>query len=150
MIEHKIRLDTHSPTGLAWVLTGEPALTNNAHGYYQGTINNVRYLAHRVVFYLHKGQWPRGVLDHIDGNGLNNSIDNLRDVTYTENNQNRVARGYRLHRDGKYEARISANKISYNLGLFEDAESARLAYLEAKRVLHPSAPARCYATEHPK
>lgn len=53
-------------------------------------------LAHRVAWAIHHGYWPTEFIDHIDGNGLNNSIDNLRIATRSTN-----ARNQPLHRDNK-------------------------------------------------
>lgn len=44
--------------------------------------------AHRIVWFLNYGEWPKGIIDHLDGNGLNNRLDNLRDVTSTNNGRN--------------------------------------------------------------
>lgn len=44
--------------------------------------------AHRIVWFLNYGEWPNGLIDHVDGNGLNNRLDNLRDVTSTNNGRN--------------------------------------------------------------
>lgn len=51
------------------------------------TINGVKLRAHRAAWALFYGAWPDGQIDHIDGNGLNNRIDNLRVVS---NRQNRL------------------------------------------------------------
>ena len=47
-----------------------------------------RIQAHVVVWILHHGKYPDNVIDHIDRNGLNNHITNLRDVTQAENMRN--------------------------------------------------------------
>lgn len=60
--------------------------------YFKTTITvdgkTVNLTAHRIVWFLNYGVWPEGLIDHIDGNGLNNRIDNLRDVTSTNNGRN--------------------------------------------------------------
>lgn len=46
--------------------------------------------AHRAAWAMYYGYFPEKVIDHIDNNPLNNRIDNLRAVTYSENSMNRT------------------------------------------------------------
>ena len=48
----------------------------------------VRLMAHRVAWAIYYGVWPTGMIDHINGDGLDNRICNLRDVTHKENARN--------------------------------------------------------------
>jgi len=52
-------------------------------------IDGIAYVAHRIVWVLVHGTIDDDkIIDHIDGNPLNNSIDNLRLTTQTVNNRN--------------------------------------------------------------
>lgn len=55
--------------------------------YLTGTFLGQKLATHRVVWAISEGKWP-DVVDHIDGNGRNNMIGNLRSVTASENQKN--------------------------------------------------------------
>ena len=105
-----------------------------------------RYQAHRLAWLLTHGEWPDEMIDHLDGNPLNNRISNLRDVSRSVNNQNqRKAQsrnstgflGVSFHkRTGKFQAQITLNGKDKHLGYFPTAELAHAAYLAAKREIH--------------
>lgn len=83
-------------------------------------------------------------LDHIDGNGCNNQLENLREAVQLENNRNMRKqegcsskyKGVSWHkREGKWCARIAAGELLPNgyhkriwLGYFEDEIEAAKAY----------------------
>ena len=144
-----------SETGeLRWKSTlGSRALVGNLAGCVNKThdcqyiqFQGKRYLAHRLAWLLTHGKWPDGVIDHLDGNPLNNRISNLRDVSNSVNGQNQrrtrsnTTSGFLgvtfNKRDSKFKAQIMLDGKSKYLGLFPTAELAHAAYLAAKRQLH--------------
>ncbi|WMX18811.1 hypothetical protein [Escherichia phage vB_EcoP_PAS7] len=150
-IEEYIALDPSSPTYLSWikaplrgrVKVGEPALISlSKTNYYRGKFQQKNLLAHRVVYYLATGIEPPAMLDHTDGNRQNNNPDNLRAVTARENNHNRHAcKGYHWRSNRNHWcAQIHVDGKEIYLGSFQTEAEARAAYLEGKRIYHPSAP----------
>jgi hypothetical protein len=109
----------------------------NNRGYKHGHVEYVKILAHRVTWAFIYGEWPSKQIDHINGDRLDNRIENLRQVTNQQNQKNRFKskanksgfNGVHRHYDGgKWVAAISVNGKSKHLGLFEkinDAVSAR-------------------------
>ena len=81
-------------------------------------------------------------IDHINGIKHDNRRSNLRIVTTSENMQNmRSAKGYYWSKShGKYRARIVLNKKGIHIGYYKTETEARMAYLDAKKLYHPSSP----------
>ena len=88
---------------------------------------------------------PQGyVIDHIDGDGLNNQRANLRVVRPSENMKNSRKRtnnksgvkGVRADPSGKWRADIKSDGKRHYLGLFQTKEMAAEAYAMASSRLH--------------
>lgn len=129
-------------TGDVIGVKGKPRRTVNNGKYIRfiairdGVAHNI--FAHRFAWFMHYGQLPKNQIDHIDGNMLNNKIENLRDVTSAQNHWNRKkVTGYSFYKHkNKYQSQIYANGKSIFLGNFDTPEEARAAYLEAKKKYH--------------
>ena len=79
------------------------------------------------------------IVDHIDGNGLNNDVNNLRYSTYSQNNCNAQLsskntsgfKGVSFNKPiNKWIAHISINGIQTHLGCFDHKEDALKARLK--------------------
>ena len=90
--------DLTSKTGLRWkvkrnnsTLAGDEAgVLDNTTGYYRVGFNNKLYYCHRVIWIINNGDIEDGyTVDHIDGNKLNNDINNIRVITQGLNLRNR-------------------------------------------------------------
>jgi len=101
-----------------------------------------------VMLYLHRvlTDCPKGlVVDHINGDGLDNRRNNLRVVTVAQNNLNSRVRSdsttgikgaYYDKRKGSYYSHIKRGDERIYLGTFSTAEEAAEAYAKASRELH--------------
>jgi hypothetical protein len=99
-----------------------------------------KHLVHRVIWFLHYGNCPE-FLDHIDGNPLNNKIENLRPATKQQNAMNRKVKSDSLlgikgvtKRGKKFSSSIFINGVSKFLGVFETKEMAAEAYSKAAQI----------------
>ena len=113
--------------------------SKNSSGYWCGSVLGVRCMAHRVAWAIAHGEWPRGQIDHINGNRQDNRISNLRVVTAAENQKNQripksntsgVAGVCWDKSRGKWRAKITVNRKNIALGCFpsfDDAVFARRA-----------------------
>lgn len=116
--------------------------------YIQINLKGVAYCGHRLVWLYMYGEWPEDIIDHIDGDGLNNKLENLRSADRTINGRNRrmsknnssgvngvyweklvngwVAAGY-------YEENgIRKKKYLGSYATVEEAEAARLSWQDSQ------------------
>lgn len=126
------------------VKAGDVAGTICKNSYIQICINKKIYLAHRLVFLMHKGYLPK-TLDHINGDRADNRIENLRPVTASQNQHNRRLNanntsGYKGVRWNKASKKwMSGLKLEGKymyLGLYDNIEEAAEVVRKAREELH--------------
>jgi hypothetical protein len=78
------------------------------------------------------------VVDHINGDILDNQLSNIRIITQQENHFNRTtAKGFSFNKlKNKFTAYICVNGKTKHLGSFKNEEEAKQAYLNAKKIYH--------------
>jgi len=98
-----------------------------------GKVYRIRIAAHRLAWLLHYGSWPKGTIDHVNHNGLDNRVENLRDVDTIVNNKNASLRKNNTSghvgiswdaSDRKWTAQININKKRVYIGNFTTIEEA--------------------------
>jgi hypothetical protein len=117
---------------------GSVAGCSNSLGYITISVKGKQYYAHRLAWLYVYGEWPKGQIDHINGNRSDNRIENLRNITQRENCQN-----WGIHREGKlvgsyfnkdsqmWYSQIRIEGVRYNVGSFKTLEEANVKYLQA-------------------
>lgn len=114
----------------------------NPKGYKQSSVLGGFYYAHRIAWAIYYGEWPESDIDHIDHNGANNAIDNLRLVTMRENarnvskqsnNTSGVPGVYWDSDRRKWRARIRVDGRNVDLGRHDTIQSAEAARLAANK-----------------
>ena len=99
---------------------------------------------HRLLWCHYYGKWPEShlVIDHINGDNCDNTIENLRLVTQTENNRNRCTPKdntsghigvYWVNSKKEWLVQIGSNGKSIHIGYFKNKEDAIKARKEAEK-----------------
>lgn len=125
-------------------MRNKKAGATDARGCVYIKINKKSFMAHRLAWLFVYGEFPNGIIDHINGNPSDNRICNLRDVSHAVNLQNQTKpmsnnkNGYLgvSPTGNKWQSQITVNKKKLHLGTFEKPELAHAAYLIAKRKFH--------------
>lgn len=95
------------------------------NGYLVAGIDGRLYKNHNLIYLMHHGELP-DIVDHIDGNSLNNKIENLRPVTINQNNQNR--KKPKNNSSGVKGINWDKQSQSWKVGLMKDKKSIHLGY----------------------
>lgn len=120
---------------------------SDAGGYLKFSVDGVLYYAHRVAWFYVYGEWPAGIIDHINRCKSDNRIDNLRVLNHSKNGHNanlskRSKTGFTgvtyVKATGRYRACLVKNRKRIHIGYFATPEEAHNAYLTAKQKVFPA------------
>lgn len=115
---------------------GNKAGTITAKGYLSIGIDGKHYLAHRLAFLYMTGKWPKEHVDHKNEIKLDNSWNNLRDCTRSENFKNTGPR-----KNNKLGVKgVSKNKngylVMFCVGTYKTLDEAKAAYEKMAVLYH--------------
>ncbi|MGK2884383.1 MAG: HNH endonuclease signature motif containing protein [Rhodococcus sp. (in: high G+C Gram-positive bacteria)] len=124
---------------------GKVAGSTCSGGHRQIAVDGKRYMLHRLAWLYVHGKWPEEDIDHRDRDKLNNVPSNLRDLSRSQNVQNRKEANSNNTTgrlgvgpcNGGFRARIAVDGELRHLGVFETIDAADEVYQNAKLRLHP-------------
>lgn len=128
-----------------FAVAGSAAGTITDKGYLSIMVDRKRYSAHRLAWKIMTGEDPPSLIDHIDGDPMNNAFANLRCATYSQNVHNSCissrntsgAKGVSLCcKTGRWKAYIASGGRYSWLGYHDSVEAASAAVDSARARLH--------------
>jgi hypothetical protein len=146
--ELKARLHYNPETGIfIWIISPSRNVNIGAiagctdNGYIRIKIKKIKYLAHRLAWMYIHGIFPKNDIDHINNITNDNSLSNLRPATRSENRMNRGRQvnnksGYKGVCWNKFHKKWQAQCNCHNLGYFDTAKLASIAYQEYAKQHH--------------
>jgi len=119
---------------------GTTAGVSNGKGYLQVRVAGKAIYAHRLIYFICTGGWPKDQIDHINKDNTDNRIENLRECSRSQNHMNRKTKpGRTLPRNvyldrstGHYRVILTKNTKKIPIGSFVDIEMAEIAAKEAR------------------
>jgi len=162
-IQSVLKIDSNSPSNLTWLPRKDKSF--NQGNQFAGSVNTYKKKNYscwklglsykgkyyslkcsRIIFLLHNGYLTdKKLVDHADGNPLNNKIENLRESTRCQNNQNsKIPKTNTSGHKGvywdakskKWRVVIYANGKFHHFGFYENKEDAIKVAIEARNKLH--------------
>lgn len=115
------------------IFSNKIAFSSINKGYLVGTIFDKQYLAHRIIWLMIYGKYPKGKTDHKNRVRSDNRLKNLKDVTSIQNGQNANLRcdntsgivGVSWKKlENKWQVLIGVNNKYIYLGCFDDFDEA--------------------------
>lgn len=106
-------------------------------GYVTIKVDNKDYFAHRLAFLYMLAEWPKDQVDHVNRIRHDNTWNNLRNATASENQRNTVKRkdntsgtkGICKSKNGLFIARL-------RIGSYKTLEEAEDAYSKVAKLVH--------------
>ena len=112
-------------------------------GYFNVQVDGVLYRAHRLAWLYVHGDWPTKGIDHVNGDGKDNRLANLREADQAQNSANSRRgincksgfKGVTAYRS-RWVATIGKFGKKKHIGVFDTPEAAHAAYVTEAGKLH--------------
>ena len=139
--EH-VQTDPGSPSGLSWRRYGGRQITGKGRdGYYRFQLGGTAWKVHRVIWCLEHGDVdPDVILDHIDRDKTNNTLENLRETDSSGNRRNRaIGKGrYARKQKGRWASYFTMpiTRKYTHVGTFDTEQEAHIAAVARRLELY--------------
>ena len=117
---------------------GQSAGFSDRLGYRCVRLERKVYMVHRIIFAMEKGAFPKGQIDHINGIKSDNRIENLRDVSASQNqrsfstprkNTTSKFRGVcKRKSNSRFVATLKVKGKKIHIGYFDNENEAAIAW----------------------
>jgi hypothetical protein len=119
---------------LYWKIGGKCRKIGKESGYYTNGYRQVcfqekAYQTHRVIWLMVYGEFPSGekrFIDHLDGDGSNNRLNNLRTVSHAENCRNKKM--YLCNKTGENGISFDKRSRKWKIGVYINGERKHIGY----------------------
>jgi hypothetical protein len=124
---------------------GQIAGCSARNGYVMIRVADGAYLAHRIAWLLSYGEWPDGVIDHINGVRSDNRLANLRLCSTSENLRNAKLRSdntsgvkgiYWNKKLSSWQVHVKDGGRTVYGGIYKDLDDAKRAVMQLRERLH--------------
>lgn len=123
---------------------GFPRHSRGGKFYWVIKIDGIPYLRSQLILSVSTGIWPTDMVDHKNGDSLDDRAENLRHATGLQNAWNHKNRsknentpmGVRKTSNGRYQARIACEKKQIAIGVFATEHEAHDAYIAKRKELY--------------
>jgi len=128
--------------------SGKPLTTVGSAGYIFVTIDNSKYLAHRIIWKMITGNDVL-IVDHINRNRIDNRLCNLREASTSLSMHNKKHKSCRLPQGvqpngNRFMARISHKSKTIHLGTYPTAEEASEVYCLVADMIYATPPTAAF------
>jgi hypothetical protein len=116
----------------------------NGKEYWLIRIMGKGYRRGHLIFFAYHGRFAFPCIDHINGNSLDDRLENVREASILENAWNHKSRkkksklpmGVRIAQSGRFVSRIGYKSKLITIGTFNTVDEAHASYIQKRKELY--------------